>query len=150
MINTSSGISSYCPSGSVLRMLMGRTFAASSATAMSMGLWMLGDTRMNGGAPSASWSDLAPMILALSKRVSCGGPIKIRKVSLFSCSAVFNFFLLTFCCVDTLVRGTDGKTAEKHREYCFCARCSLKPYLGTNWVFARFERNQCINPTNHS
>src|SRR5579862_4255112 len=91
--------------------------------------------RMKGGAPRASWSDLAPIILARSKRVSWGGPIKIRKVSLVSCSVVFCFFLLTFCCVDTLVRGTDGKTAEKPLEYCFCYPSSLKPCLGTNVNF---------------
>ncbi len=71
---------------------------------------------MKGGAPSASCSDLAPMIRAFSNLVSLGGPIATTKVARASCSTVFCFFRLTFCCVDTLERGTEGKSEKKAPE----------------------------------
>lgn len=78
---------------------------------------MFAGTLINGGAPSASWRDLAPIIRARSNRVSFGGPMVTTKVSRVSCSSVFCFLRLIFCCVDTLVRGTEGKSEKKHPKY---------------------------------
>lgn len=58
-------------------MEMGSARDSNSAIPRLIGSLIPGLTGMKGGAPRASWSALAPIILALSKRVSFGGPIRI-------------------------------------------------------------------------
>ena len=61
---------------------MGRAFSRSSITAMSMGSETLSGRGASMGAPSETCSALAPTILALSKRVSFGGPIRLSLLKL--------------------------------------------------------------------
>jgi len=63
------------PSGSVRLIANGNTFSLSSTTAISIGSTAESGSGASIGAPSESCRDLAPTILALSKRVSFGGPI---------------------------------------------------------------------------
>jgi len=70
------GISWYVPSGNVLLIVIGRIPASSSFNAMSIGLEKLSEISTSMGAPIDIWRALAPTILAFSKRVSLGGPIK--------------------------------------------------------------------------
>ena len=58
-------------------MVIGKMFAASSLSAMSIGPVKLCLESINMGAPIDIWSALAPTILAFSKRVIFGGPIVI-------------------------------------------------------------------------
>ena len=74
--NQSIGISWYNPLGSILRIEIGKTFEFSSATATDIVSLNLFEESTKVGAPRESCSDLAPIILARSKRVNVGGPIK--------------------------------------------------------------------------
>ena len=69
------------PSGSFLRILIGRTFSSSSIMAISIGDLASG-ILSRVGAPIAICRALAPTILALSKRVIFGGPTQIFLSSL--------------------------------------------------------------------
>lgn len=63
---------------------IGRAFFSISWTASAIELVAPCGTLMSGGAPSESWSDLDPVILARSNRVSQGGPIN----TLFPCAGI--------------------------------------------------------------
>jgi len=69
------GTSIGVPSGSFLRMVIGRKPFSSSSFAMSMGWLTFSGVSIRMGAPKLIWRALAPMILALSNRVSIGGPV---------------------------------------------------------------------------
>ena len=79
------GMSWQVSSGNVRLIVIGRMPISSSSRAMSIGLEKPSEASMSIGAPIDIWSDLAPTILAFSKRVSLGGPIK----SFFSFLDVF-------------------------------------------------------------
>ena len=64
--------------------VIGRASPSSSARAMSMGSITESGRSTRIGAPRDTWSDLAPMILALSNLVSFGGPIRISSDNLNS------------------------------------------------------------------
>ena len=65
------------PSGSFLLIVIGRIPVSSSLRAMSIGLVSVSMTSISMGAPIEICSDLAPTILAFSKRVIFGGPTVI-------------------------------------------------------------------------
>ena len=69
------------PSGSVLLIVIGKIPVSSSLKAMSIGLVSVSMTSISMGAPIEIWSDLAPTILAFSKRVIFGGPTVILSVA---------------------------------------------------------------------
>jgi len=56
-------------------MEIGNALASNSAVAIEMVSLVSSDHGIKDGAPSESCNDLAPVILALSNRVSLGGPI---------------------------------------------------------------------------
>jgi len=56
-------------------MVMGRSPLSSSSLAMSIGRLTFSGISMRTGAPRLIWRALAPIILALSNRVSLGGPV---------------------------------------------------------------------------
>lgn len=64
------------PSGNVLLIVIGKIPASSSFNAMSIGLESSSDASTSIGAPMDIWRALAPTILALSNRVSLGGPMR--------------------------------------------------------------------------
>ena len=69
------GISWYNPFGKIRLMEIGRARASNSAVAIEIVSGILLFHEIKDGAPSVSCRDLAPVILALSNRVSLGGPI---------------------------------------------------------------------------
>lgn len=82
------------PSGRARRILIGRTPSSSSRSAMSIGDSAGSLISSRTGAPMETWSALAPTTLALSKRVSFGGPISMLSGSLeLTCSLFATFFL---------------------------------------------------------
>ena len=71
----------YLPLGRLRLIEIGRAFEFSSAIANSIGFLIWGGRGIKEGAPRASWSARAPIILARSKRVNCGGPIVMFLIS---------------------------------------------------------------------
>lgn len=86
-------------------MEMGRTLASSSAMDRLMGSLIPSFSGMNGGAPSDSCSERAPIIRAFSNRVSFGGPISIlnSSFSVSSSEVVEAVFPIGFNVFDGLV-----------------------------------------------
>ena len=75
------GMSCECPLGRERLIDIGRASLASSIMAKAIESLMLSSIGTKAGAPIASWSDLAPTILAFSNLVSFCGPIRISKPS---------------------------------------------------------------------
>jgi len=71
------GTSWWVPSGNVRLIVIGRMPMSSSFRAMSIGFEKPSEMSTSMGAPIDICRDLAPTILAFSKRVSLGGPIRI-------------------------------------------------------------------------
>ena len=92
------------PLGSARLMDTGSASSSSSVVAISIGPLYAPSSGMNGGAPIATCSDLAPMILAFSNRVSLGGPIFTSKVVSEGCLA----FRVDFGGAKTEPRGRYG------------------------------------------
>lgn len=84
------GMSCEYPFGRERRIDIGSASLASSTMARAMESRMVSSLGTKEGAPIASWSDLAPTILALSNLVSFWGPTRITKPS---SAARFPFFL---------------------------------------------------------
>jgi len=63
---------------------------------MSIGLEMFLDGSISMGAPIDIWRALAPTILALSKRVSLGGPTRTFFSELVSLELPYSFLSSTF------------------------------------------------------
>jgi hypothetical protein len=76
-INHWMGISWYVPSGSLRLMEIGKIPDSSSWIAISTGSINLACNSISIGAPIEICNARAPTILALSKRVNFGGPIRI-------------------------------------------------------------------------
>ena len=121
--NHFNGIFWLVPSGKDLRMLIGKTPSPSSRSAISIGERVGSLISNSTGAPIDTCSALAPTTLALSKRVSFGGPISIVSGSLvLTCSL--------FATLVAALRGTRpffrfcGRYYVINLQYHSCCFCS--------------------------
>jgi len=100
------GMSCECPLGSERLIDIGSASLASSIIARAIESLMLSSIGTKDGAPMASWSDLAPIILAFSNLVSLSGPMTISKPS---SAARFAFRLSLEAAIATKKNPEDGR-----------------------------------------